>query len=372
MKFLYFLAFAIIGLSASAQVNGAYLNQNQKEVIYNTYKDSKVKAMFSSSYRKDTLSGFSIDLFNEKGRPTHEFRYRSDSSLRSLTINFYNDLDHPIGENEFIEGELERCIYQYYNFQGQEIERVQKKPNGALQSRSVSQYTKEGLKEKNITYSSTGIRIFVDFIQSYGNYPSTVEMKHKSSGRVLIYSDSYYNDAGLITKKESKFGSAKIETVNVFKYDENDLLIRQFAKKESKILSHTAYQYFTEDSLAVLENLGFDFATQNFDSKIQKPTEWVLRPKAQFLGGTNAILDYLEKDTKYLEKANKMDVHGIVMVKFNVDENGEIKKVKVEKSLHSKLDRGAKKLIKKMPNWIPAKDVNGNSIASEVILPVHF
>jgi len=89
-------------------------------------------------------------------------------------------------------------------------------------------------------------------------------------------------------------------------------------------------------------------------------------------GGQKALIEFLSKNVKYPEEAKKAGIQGRVVVRFMVDRDGAIAKVKVARSGGNKeLDREAVRVIKAMPDWKPGT-VRGNPVNVTYTLPVNF
>lgn len=54
-----------------------------------------------------------------------------------------------------------------------------------------------------------------------------------------------------------------------------------------------------------------------------------------------------------------------------VEENGKISNIKIQKSLSKSCDKEALRLVKNMPDWIPAKR-NGKRIPADAMVSVPF
>ena len=77
--------------------------------------------------------------------------------------------------------------------------------------------------------------------------------------------------------------------------------------------------------------------------------------------------DYLEKNKKVPDGAD--DIHGSVVVRFNIDNNGNMKNFAIEKSLNETLDAEAIRLVKEGPSWHLLK---GKGKKSKVTVMVRF
>jgi len=108
---------------------------------------------------------------------------------------------------------------------------------------------------------------------------------------------------------------------------------------------------------------------------IKRPTPGILNIKiteqAKFKGDKDALSKYFKENLNYPKEALNKDIQGRVYVKFKISEYGKIKDVKIIRSIHPLIDNEAKRLIKEMPDWMPAK-ANNEQVESEEILPVIF
>lgn len=91
----------------------------------------------------------------------------------------------------------------------------------------------------------------------------------------------------------------------------------------------------------------------------------------EFPGGRKALMAYIMKNLRYPVYAVEHGIQGKVIVSFVVREDGSISKIKVEKSPHGSLSREAKRIVKKMPKWIPATQ-KGKKVAVRFSLPITF
>ena len=93
--------------------------------------------------------------------------------------------------------------------------------------------------------------------------------------------------------------------------------------------------------------------------------------KPEFPGGDQALMKFLDENIKYPPQALKQGIQGRVSVQFIVKKSGSIKKVKVLESINPALDEEAVRVVKAMPNWIPAEK-NGKKKSMEYTLPINF
>lgn len=115
-----------------------------------------------------------------------------------------------------------------------------------------------------------------------------------------------------------------------------------------------------------------------FDEPVQEVAEesedkifYAVEQQAEFPGGLQAMMKFLQKNIKYPASAKRMGIEGKVFVKFIVDKEGGISAMEVMKGINADLDKEAMRVIKLMPPWKPGKQ-NGRAVKSQFVLPVYF
>ncbi|MBR5781508.1 MAG: energy transducer TonB [Bacteroidales bacterium] len=93
--------------------------------------------------------------------------------------------------------------------------------------------------------------------------------------------------------------------------------------------------------------------------------------RAQFPGGQNEMLKYLQENLQYPEAAKANNVHGRVIVKFIVERDGSLSDIKVMKGIGSGCNEEAIRLIQSMPKWKPGKN-KGKEVRVSMMVPVNF
>lgn len=92
---------------------------------------------------------------------------------------------------------------------------------------------------------------------------------------------------------------------------------------------------------------------------------------AEFPGGVANLMEYLAKNIRYPETAMKENRSGRTVVGYTIEKDGKITNIRILKSSWPDCDEEAMRVVKKMPDWIPAKS-NDNRTKSEFALPVVF
>lgn len=97
---------------------------------------------------------------------------------------------------------------------------------------------------------------------------------------------------------------------------------------------------------------------------------YIVGSTAEFPGGEEALKEYFNENVMYPRE--EKCIRATVVVKFLVDENGEIEETILMQSVSPNFDRNVLRTIWNFPKWTPASDVNGNPIKSYVVLPFIF
>lgn len=91
-----------------------------------------------------------------------------------------------------------------------------------------------------------------------------------------------------------------------------------------------------------------------------------------FQGGEEALAKYLSKNVRYPKAAQEKNISGTVFVQFVVNEEGNIKDVRmVGKNPGFGLAEEAMRVVKEMPQWVPGKQ-QGKTVSVQFNLPIRF
>jgi TonB family protein len=91
----------------------------------------------------------------------------------------------------------------------------------------------------------------------------------------------------------------------------------------------------------------------------------------EFPGGEKALIEYINKNTRYLQSAINDSIEGRVILRFVIRANGETTNVQIVTSLSYDLDNECIRVIKEMPIWKPARQ-NGVPVPIWYVIPFHF
>jgi protein TonB len=89
----------------------------------------------------------------------------------------------------------------------------------------------------------------------------------------------------------------------------------------------------------------------------------------EYPGGPGEMAVFIQENFEYPEMAREMGEQGTIWVEFVVYSDGNIKDVKVVKGVSESLDREAKRIVKKMPNWKPGEQA-GKKVNVRYTIPI--
>ena len=84
-----------------------------------------------------------------------------------------------------------------------------------------------------------------------------------------------------------------------------------------------------------------------------------------------ALLTFLKQHLNYPAIARENGVEGIVVIRFIVEENGEISGAKIIRDIGAGCGQEALRVVNKMPAWKPGRQ-RGHEVRVQYNLPVHF
>ncbi len=115
------------------------------------------------------------------------------------------------------------------------------------------------------------------------------------------------------------------------------------------------------------------FAQESIDSTSTQKIILVPQEGPEFPGGINTLYEFIGSQIKYPKDARKAEIEGRVVVSFVVERDGSIKpeSIKIEEGLYPSLDKEVIRVVKLMPNWIPAQQ-SGRTVRAKTGFPVMF
>jgi len=177
----------------------------------------------------------------------------------------------------------------------------------------------------------------------------------------------------------------KVEgTVSVtFVVDENGNILRPFGQIN---MPNDTKQPLIEEAIRVVQSMPrwtpAQFGGKPVRCSMRLPVNFQLAGEAdktasanpEFLGGMEALMQFLAKNVQYPETAKKENAAGMVLVQFIITEDGsltEIKPVMNDQTLHPDLVKEAIRVVQTMPKWKPGIQ-DGKVVRAQFTLPIKF
>ena len=109
------------------------------------------------------------------------------------------------------------------------------------------------------------------------------------------------------------------------------------------------------------------------DDIVYKEKEVIEWPdvEAKFPGGAAEMQRWIAENVQYPQTSIELNEQGKVFLSFVVEEDGSISNVEIERSVSGDLDKEAKRLLRKMPHWIPG-EAKGLKARTRCRLPINF
>lgn len=105
------------------------------------------------------------------------------------------------------------------------------------------------------------------------------------------------------------------------------------------------------------------------DTTLRKQVYLFADRKAEFPGGEKAMVQFVQSNLKY--PSSGLTPNGTVFIEFVVDENGNISRKAIRRSVHKELDAEALRVIDRLPKFIPAQ-CDGKSVPFLMVIPIKF
>lgn len=93
--------------------------------------------------------------------------------------------------------------------------------------------------------------------------------------------------------------------------------------------------------------------------------------QAAYPGGEAALLKFISENLVYPSIAQEQELQGVVVLRFEVQKDGNVGKIQVQKSLSKECDQAAAQVVKKLKRFTPAKQ-QGHPVSVWFTLPIRF
>lgn len=91
----------------------------------------------------------------------------------------------------------------------------------------------------------------------------------------------------------------------------------------------------------------------------------------EYIGGIDNARKYIGERVEYPVSAIENDIEGTIVVTFDIERDGSVTDIKIDRGLGYGLDEEVIRVMTRMPKWIPAK-LNGKNVQYKMRLPLSF
>jgi len=91
----------------------------------------------------------------------------------------------------------------------------------------------------------------------------------------------------------------------------------------------------------------------------------------EFIGGIEALYEFLQKNLEYPQSARENNIQGTVLIEFVVERDGSVSNVRVAAPLFPACDQEAARVVQKLPKWKPGMH-NNKPVRVYYNLPIKF
>lgn len=93
---------------------------------------------------------------------------------------------------------------------------------------------------------------------------------------------------------------------------------------------------------------------------------------AEYPGGFDSLAKFIQRNFKFPESTENIDIKGIVKTTFSVDTLGKVVEVELVKGLMKEIDQSCLDVISKMPDWKAAEIGDNQKVKMKFGLPLKF
>lgn len=375
-KITYLLILNCIVIVSYSQINSAYLNKAQKNVYTENLTVKNITGYIELKYSSDKdldknePSHYTIVILDSLGNMLKTIEYDENKKRGGYSIFEYDDLGQLRKKYYYKADNTILWMDEYlYDMSGELVESIQIGESGAINSKTLNYYNNDGFLNKSEVIGPDGNLTFTRAIKlNNKGLPTDVELKH-TGGFTMSNDKMKYNDNNLPSEKVMTIGvTGKTSKLN-YKYNDDNLLLEQKLYKEGELKSIEITQYFTDDFLNYLNENGFDYENLSGKTETSDKKEYYLKTLAKYPGGEAALNKYLKDNI--LHPSSTKD-KGVVIVGFAIDFDGSITDIEINRCVSKKSDKQAIRIIKGMPNWIPAEKSDGSFYKSTVSISIPF
>lgn len=142
-----------------------------------------------------------------------------------------------------------------------------------------------------------------------------------------------------------------------------------------KTISDSIIKMIHSDSCALERELDETITEWKKEDNINDESRTIcvlyLETSPTFPGGEQAMLKFIADSLNYPSSAYKRGIEGRVVVRFVIDETGEITDITLLRGIDEECDAEVIRVVERMPRWEPGK-LNGIKVPVYFNLPITF
>ena len=201
------------------------------------------------------------------------------------------------------------------------------------------------------------------------------ELKKANPGSRLLLLDLNNEALSTLQNLENTYGRPK--SLEIF--NKNEEQPKKVNYLNTVVTTANAVQFVPDGAMPVADEK-HTYAILEYDKSVGAIAENakssdavypVVDEPAEYPGGLEALVQFLQSHLKYPMVAREQGIEGTVFVVFLVEKDGTITSVEPIKSLSPETDAEAVRVIESFPKWKPGKK-DGNIVRSSFIIPIKY
>jgi len=224
--------------------------------------------------------------------------------------------------------------------------------NGVEQDYAIAAQWYRKAAEKNVATAQSSLAYFYD--EGLGVEQSFIEAaKWYKKAADNNYASAQYNYADML-----------VNGIGV----EKDLAqgLEYYKKAKANGVQQAASEISKTERLIMSINAGADGSETGEDQAF-----FTVDVLPEYPGGSEALLEYLRRETRYPAVCRENKIEGRVLVTFIINRDGSIEAPEVVRGVHSALDNEAIRVISNMQAWKPGM-LNGKLVRVKYTVPINF
>jgi TonB family protein len=225
-------------------------------------------------------------------------------------------------------------------------------------------------------------RKMLDYIYSHLKYPAEAKDKIIEGNVVAqftINKDGGISDINIITEIGYGCGQAVIEMLQTMNDMPEKWVPGKQAGRNVNVLYTLPVKFkMTDDQPKTEISIGSqskDIPQDALKSMVEMATfpgsEQIHEPKERMSTSIKEMTKFLQKQLKYPTKAKENNIEGTVYIRMTIDSKGKITDAMIKEDIGFGCGDEALRVVKMMPNWIPAT-IDGKVVASSQTIPIGF